>query len=37
MHGPLIGGCMGLKRMCRCHPFGPTGYDPVPGTRKKNK
>ncbi len=29
-HGPLRGGYLTARRLCRCHPFGGSGLDPVP-------
>ncbi|NDK55158.1 membrane protein insertion efficiency factor YidD [Pontibacter fetidus] len=29
-HGPFKGGWLALKRIGRCHPWGSSGYDPVP-------
>ncbi|MCF9047121.1 membrane protein insertion efficiency factor YidD [Acinetobacter nectaris] len=30
MHGALKGSIFAVKRICRCHPWGGSGYDPVP-------
>ncbi len=29
-HGPAKGGWLTLKRVASCHPWGGSGYDPVP-------
>lgn len=36
VHGALKGSLLAAKRICKCHPFHPGGFDPVPppGERK---
>lgn len=34
-HGALRGVFFATRRICRCHPWGGSGYDPVPKARVK--
>mgnify|MGYP003298435580 FL=1 len=35
IHGVIKGSLLGIKRLLRCHPWGGSGYDPVPPKQNK--
>lgn len=36
-HGAIRGSLLAAKRILRCHPWGGSGYDPVPAPKTRNE
>ena len=36
-HGLISGGRLAVRRVMKCHPFGPHGLDPVPGDSRSTR
>src|SRR5215469_3443537 len=36
-HGPMTGSLLALRRICRCHPLGGCGHDPVPPCQTEHR
>ncbi|WP_091579838.1 membrane protein insertion efficiency factor YidD [Alteribacillus bidgolensis] len=34
--GAVKGGCLTIVRVCKCHPFHPGGFDPVPKKKRQS-
>ncbi|MDA0679455.1 MAG: membrane protein insertion efficiency factor YidD [Proteobacteria bacterium] len=37
LHGAFKGSWLVMKRIARCHPWGGSGYDPVPGADENQR
>ena len=35
LHGPFKGSWLAVRRVARCHPWGSSGFDPVPARKAK--